>query len=128
MFKRLFSGDNVKERIERLEHELKALKVEFYNHKQKEIEILNKLNMITKEIAELKNSIEDKKTSKDIVKMTIIELLKNGDLCATDIAKRIKGKSYSTIFKALKELEKEKIIMKYPKIENNKRKIYYKLL
>jgi chromosome segregation ATPase len=101
------------DRVSKLEREIKEIKED--------------ISYILKVIESLREQQYNNLSNVDRVKVAILEMLKDGDLQPTTIIKRIKGKSNTTIYKALKELENEGKITKYTIFEGKTRKTFYKL-
>jgi len=101
------------DRVSKLEREIKEIKED--------------INYILNVVESLREQQYKNLSNVDRVKVAILEMLKDGDLQPTTIIKRIKGKSNTTIYKALKELEDEGKITKYTIFEGKTRKTFYKL-
>jgi chromosome segregation ATPase len=101
------------DRVSKLEREIKEIKED--------------INYILNVVESLREQQYKNLSNVDRVKVAILEMLKDGDLQPTTIIKRIKGKSNTTIYKALKELENEGKITKYTIFEGKTRKTFYKL-
>jgi len=101
------------DRVSKLEREIKEIKED--------------INYILNVVESLREQQYNNLSNVDRVKVAILEMLKDGDLQPTTIIKRIKGKSNTTIYKALKELESEGKITKYTIFEGKTRKTFYKL-
>ena len=117
MIKKLF-GIGLEERVNALEEDFKNLKIEVDKNSLQNRLILDKINKIERELIQLKNDVaylidvvgklqSKKVTAKDKVKIAILEMLKNSDLTASQIIKRLPNRSNTTIYNALKELETE---------------------
>ena len=138
MIKKLF-GIGLEERVNALEEDFKNLKIEVDKNSLQNKLILDKINKIEKELIQLKNDVaylidvvgklqSKKVTAKDKVKIAILEMLKNSDLTASQIIKRLPNRSNTTIYNALKELETEGKITKYQKFNGKRRNVFYKLI
>ena len=138
MIKKLF-GIGLEERVNALEEDFKNLKIEVDKNSLQNRLILDKINKIEKELIQLKNDVaylidvvgklqSKKVTAKDKVKIAILEMLKNSDLTASQIIKRLPNRSNTTIYNALKELETEGKISKYQKFNGKRRNVFYKLI
>ena len=138
MIKKLF-GIGLEERVNALEEDFKNLKIEVDKNSLQNRLILDKINKIEKELIQLKNDVaylidvvgklqSKKVTAKDKVKIAILEMLKNSDLTASQIIKRLPNRSNTTIYNALKELETEGKITKYQKFNGKRRNVFYKLI
>ena len=101
------------DRVSKLEREVKEIKED--------------ISYILKAIESLREQQYKNLSNVDRVKIAILEMLKDGDLQPTTIIKRIKGKSNTTIYNALKELENEGKITKYTMVNGKIRKTFYKL-
>ena len=148
MINKLFGRDDDNRELERLRAKITNLEVELSNLKttvdlrdNRYWDLSHRVSKLEKEVKEIKedinyilNAIESLREQQykhlsnvDKVKVAILEMLKNEDLQPTTIIKRIKGKSNTTIYKALKELENEGKITKYTIFEGKVRKTFYKL-
>ncbi|GEM_PF-3816157 len=148
MINKLFGRDDDNRELERLRAKITNLEVELSNLKttvdlrdNRYWDLSHRVSKLEKEVKEIKedinyilNTIESLREQQykhlsnvDKVKVAILEMLKNEDLQPTTIIKRIKGKSNTTIYKALKELENEGKITKYTIFEGKVRKTFYKL-
>ena len=102
------------DRVSKLEREIKEIKED--------------INYILNVVESLREQQYKNLSNVDRVKVAILEMLRDGDLQPTTIIKRIKGKSNTTIYKALKELENEGKITKYQKFNGKRKNVFYKLI
>jgi len=139
MLKKLFRKEDEKtnEQIKKLENRIEKIELELKTIKNTSsysqvIRIEKELQQIKTEVRKLTiqyTNLKPKPNTIEQTKQKIIQILKQEQPLQTkELLEKLNIKSRNTIYKALKQLQKEKKITKTTVKEDSKRKVYYKLV